>query len=94
VVRLAGRYRRRDRDTVLAKLREAGIGCSDYFSPIHLQPFYRREFGFKKGDFPVTERVAERTIALPFHNNLTAADVDLVGETLKKILKSLKPGSA
>jgi perosamine synthetase len=94
VVRLADRYRRRDRDTVLAKLREAGIGCSDYFSPIHLQPFYRREFGFKKGDFPVTERVADRTIALPFHNNLTAADVDLVGETLKKILKSLKPGSA
>jgi len=94
VVRLADRFRRRDRDTVLAKLREAGIGCSDYFSPIHLQPFYRREFGFKKGDFPVTERVSERTIALPFHNNLTSADVDLVGETLKKVLKSLRPGRA
>jgi perosamine synthetase len=94
VVRLADRFRRRDRDTVLAKLREAGIGCSDYFSPIHLQPFYRREFGFKKGDFPVTEKVSERTIALPFHNNLTSADVDLVGETLKKILKPLRPGPA
>jgi perosamine synthetase len=92
VVRLADRFRRRDRDLVLEKLRGAGIGCSDYFSPIHLQPFYRREFGFRKGDFPVTERVSERTIALPFHNNLAAGDVDRVGEELKKALKAVRPG--
>jgi perosamine synthetase len=94
VVRLARRFRRRDRDLILAGLREAGIGCSNYFSPIHLQPFYRREFGFKKGDFPVTERVSERTIALPFHNNLAPGEVDLVAETLKKILKTIRPGPA
>ncbi|OGD18265.1 MAG: polysaccharide biosynthesis protein [Candidatus Aminicenantes bacterium RBG_16_63_16] len=94
VVRLAGRFRRRDRDFVLAKLRQAGIGCSDYFSPIHLQPFYRREFGFRKGDFPITERISERTIALPFHNNLAPGDIDLVGETLKKILKGMRPRPA
>jgi len=94
VVRLARRFRRRDRDLVLEKLRKAGIGCSNYFSPIHLQPFYRRQFGYKKGDFPVTERVSERTIALPFHNHLTPGEVDFVGETLKKILKSLGTRSA
>jgi hypothetical protein len=70
------------------------IGCSDYFSPIHLQPFYRREFGFRKGDFPVTEKVSERTIALPFHNNLATGDVDRVGEELKRALKAVRPGRA
>jgi perosamine synthetase len=88
VVRLADRFRRRDRDSILQKLRQAGIGCSNYFSPIHLQPFYRREWGYKNGDYPVTEKVAERTIALPFYNSLEPAEVDFVGETLKKILRS------
>jgi len=90
VVRLAGRFRRSERDVILRRLRAAGIGCSDYFSPIHLQPFYRRAFGYKKGDFPVTEAAAERTIALPFHNNLTADEVETVVRTLKKILPGIK----
>jgi perosamine synthetase len=94
VVRLGARFRRRDRDFVLGRLRQAGIGCSNYFSPIHLQPFYRRAFGYKRGAFPVTERVSERTIALPFHNNLTPADVDFVGQTLKKTLRALERNPA
>jgi perosamine synthetase len=87
VVRLASRFRRADRDFILGKLRRAGIGCSDYFSPIHLQPFYRRAFGYKKGDFPVTEAVAERTIALPFHNNLSPDEVGYVAATLRRVLR-------
>jgi perosamine synthetase len=90
VVRLAARFRRSDRDSILRGLRAAGIGCSDYFSPIHLQPFYRRAFGYKKGDFPVTEAAAERTIALPFHNNLSPDEIDLVVAALKKILRGIR----
>jgi perosamine synthetase len=86
IVRLAARFRRADRDFILGKLRQAGIGCSDYFSPIHLQPFYRQAFGCQKGDYPVTEAVAERTIALPFHNNLSLDEVDYVAGTLKRVL--------
>jgi perosamine synthetase len=87
VVRLAARFRRADRDLILGKLRGAGIGCSDYFSPIHLQPFYRRAFGYQKGDFPATEAVAERTIALPFYNNLSPDEIDYVSGTLKRVLR-------
>jgi dTDP-4-amino-4,6-dideoxygalactose transaminase len=82
VVRLADRYSRADRDRVLQGLREAGIGCSNYFPPIHLQTYYVERFGHRPGDFPVTERVAERTIALPFFNALTAARVDEVVDCL------------
>lgn len=86
VVRLADRYSRDDRDGILQGLRAAGIGCNNYFSPIHLQPFYRELFGFKKGDFPVTEHVSERTIALPFYNDLREEQIDYTIETLKGLL--------
>jgi perosamine synthetase len=44
------------------------------------------KFGYKEGDFPVTESVAERTIALPFYNNLSKDDIALVCKTLKEAL--------
>ncbi len=86
VVRLANRFSREDRDLILNKLKENGIGCSNYFSPIHLQPLYRKMFGYKKGDFPITEKVSERTIALPFYNNLKEEQIDYVCKNLKEIL--------
>lgn len=89
VVRLADRFTQDQRDAVLATLREEGIGCSNYFSPIHLQPFYRKEVGTKPGDFPVCERISERTIALPFYNRLSETDQDLVVERLKAALAAL-----
>ncbi len=89
VVRLADRFTQDQRDAVLEDLRSAGIGCSNYFSPVHLQPFYRERFGFKKGAFPVTEHVAARTLALPFYNRLTGEDQDRVVEALKSALARL-----
>jgi len=86
VVHLTEKYSKMDRDSILDKLRKAGIGCSDYFSPIHLQPFYIELFGYKKGDFPVTEFTSERTIALPFFNNLSEKQIDYIVSALKKIL--------
>jgi len=90
VVRLARWFLQEDRDFVLRQLKEKGIGCSNYFSPIHLQPFYREMFGYKKGDFPVTERVSERTIALPFYNNLKEEEIDYVCDKLKEIIARIK----
>jgi perosamine synthetase len=88
VVRLADRFTQRDRDAVLESLRRDGIGCNNYFTPIHLQPFYR-ELGYKPGDFPVCEKVSARTIALPFYNRLAEKDQDLVVATLKSALAGL-----
>jgi len=86
VVRLTDKYSMEDRNLILNKLREKGIGCSNYFTPIHLQPFYREMFGYKKGDFPITEKVSERTIALPFYNNLREEQIDYICKNLKKII--------
>ncbi|MFQ5430614.1 MAG: DegT/DnrJ/EryC1/StrS family aminotransferase, partial [Phycisphaerae bacterium] len=86
VVKLADDYAEDDRVRIIEQLRERGIGCSNYFAPIHLQPFYQRAFGYKQGDFPVCERVAARTIALPFHCGLTESQVEEVCTTLKSLL--------
>jgi len=72
-----------DREAVMTRLREQGVACRAYFAPIHLQDFYRQRFGYKPGAFPVTESVAARTLALPFHNHLTQADVRTVCDVLQ-----------
>ncbi|NPV51919.1 MAG: DegT/DnrJ/EryC1/StrS family aminotransferase [Firmicutes bacterium] len=72
------------RDHVMKRFQEAGIGCRPYFTPIHLQPFYRAKFGFKEGDFPITELAGRTSIAIPFHNHLTAEEMDYVAEVLER----------
>ena len=89
VVRLADRFSQAERDKLLASLREQGIGTNNYFAPVPLQPFYREQFGYKPGDFPVTDRISARTLALPFYNRLTPEDQDLVVACLKKALTQL-----
>jgi len=86
VLRLADSFTRRQRDSVLQAMRSRNIQVADYFTPVHLQPFMVEQFGYKRGDFPVTESVSERTIALPFYNNLTEDETAVVCRTLKEIL--------
>lgn len=85
VVRLSDDYKQGQRDDILRKLQAAGVGSNVYFPPIHLQPFYQ-EMGYRPGQFPITEGLAARTIALPFHNHLTEGDVDHVVKTLHGLL--------
>ena len=86
VVRLEDEFRREHRDQILESLRSEGIGCNSYFSPIHLQPYYREMFGFRRGDFPVTEHVADRTLALPFFNNLSQNQIEVVTSSLSRAI--------
>jgi perosamine synthetase len=72
-----------DRDRVIEQLEARGIPSRVYFTPIHLEPYYRQRFGFKPGDFPVAERVAASILALPFHTNLSDAEMDEVVAALQ-----------
>jgi perosamine synthetase len=76
------------RDHVMKYLLDNEIGCRPYFTPIYLQPFYRRMFGFKEGDFPVTELAGRTSIAIPFHNNLTREEVEYVAQVLEEALRT------
>lgn len=76
------------RDAVMAGLAELGIPSRAYFTPIHLQPFYRNTFGYQPGDFPITEHLGNVSLALPFSGVMTESQVDQVGEALSRVLAS------
>jgi len=84
VIRLASEI---DRNAVMAALEERGIPSRPYFTPIHLQPFYRERFGYREGDFPVTEAVGRSTLALPFSGVMTEEQVEYVCQHLVTILR-------
>ncbi|MCD6471448.1 DegT/DnrJ/EryC1/StrS family aminotransferase [bacterium] len=85
VLQLTSKYTRADRDKILSKLQKMGIGCRDYFPPIHLMPMFKK-FGYKKGDFPICEHLSERVIALPLHTKLTEPQIRYIAWAFKKIL--------
>ena len=81
VIRLADHV---DRDLLGRFLAERGIETRPYFPPIHLQAAYRRQFGYADGAFPICERVARGTLALPFFNDLTEETVGVIARTLRE----------
>jgi perosamine synthetase len=74
------------RDAVIASLRDAGIESKAYLPCIHLLPFYRERFGFRGGEFPVAERAAARSLALPFFTTMREGEVDRVCSALTSAL--------
>ncbi len=76
-----------DRSSLIAALDKGGVPSRPYFTPIHLQPLYRERFGYRQGDFPITERVASSTLALPFSGVMTEEQVEYVCTALEEALK-------
>lgn len=87
VVRLNDLYSTRERDRILTGLRRHDVGCSNYFPPIHLQPYFKQTYGYKAGDFPAAEAAASRTIALPFFTRMDPTQIELACLTLNVMLQ-------
>lgn len=92
VIRLNEHYTQYQRDALLRKMLKRGIQVSNYFTPAHLQPYMVKQFGYKVGDFPITDAVCQRTVALPFYNNLSDADAALVCQELSTALDEIDRG--
>ena len=86
VVRLTDDFSIEQRDQILQQMTHQGIQVSNYFPPVHLMPFIAEPFDYQPGDFPITESISQRTIALPFHNHLTQNEVAAVCTNLREIL--------
>ncbi len=76
-----------NRDELAQKLIAKGVPVRPYFAPIHLQPYMVKQFGYKKGDFPITEDIGNRSLALPFSGVMSEAQVMQVCETIAEMLK-------
>jgi len=78
-----------DRNRAAESLIQAGIPVRPYFLPIHLQPYMVEQFGFQTGDFPATEDLGKRSLAIPFSGKMTRKQVDLVCEIIEKVVTKL-----
>jgi len=75
------------RDSIMQSLAEQGIPSRPYFTPIHLQPYYAKMFGYRRGDFPITEELGDISLALPFSGVMTEDQVDQVCEAVKRAIR-------
>jgi len=78
------------RKKIFETLQNEGLGVQVHYLPLHLQPFYKTKFGYKKGDFPIAERYYERAITLPLFPKMTDQEVKRVIKIFKKIIDSYK----
>ena len=74
-----------DRDQLMAALKTFNIGTGLHYVAIHLSPFYRERYGFKRGDLPHTEFISDRVLSLPLFPTMTENDQDRVLSALDKI---------
>ncbi|HMO54060.1 MAG TPA: DegT/DnrJ/EryC1/StrS family aminotransferase [Tepidiformaceae bacterium] len=86
VVRVKNEQSPVQRDDVIRKLAERGIGTSVHYIPLHYHTAYKNLGRWQPGDFPVAERTFEGAISLPIYPDMTTAEVDYVCETLRAIL--------
>ncbi len=93
VVHLGTRFTRSSRDAIVDDLRTEKIDACAYSQPLHLQRHYF-DLGYRKGDLFVTEKVAERAVALPFHAHLTEDQVAFIVGTMKDASINVGAGTA
>lgn len=90
-IRVAGGI---DRDTLSERLAARGVPTRPYFWPIHLQPPYRERFGFERGAFPHSEAAGDSLLSLPFHGQISAAQVDYICECVSEETRIAAPSRA
>jgi hypothetical protein len=93
VVHLGTRFSRSSRDSIVDDLHREQIEAAAYSQPLHLQRLYFNA-GYRRGDFFVTEKVADRAVALPFHAHLTEAQVAFIVGTMKDASINVGAGAA
>ena len=81
------------RQEIMDRIQDRGIGLSLNFHPIHLFTWYRKQYGFAEGMFPVAEEIGRRTISLPLYPKLTDDEVDYVIENVIDVLRQPNGGS-
>jgi len=90
VLRLRLEELRLTRDEFIEQMREAGIGTSVHFIPLHLQPYWRDRYNLKPEDFPVATDVFKRCVSLPIWQGMTDAEVERVIATVRRILSAAR----
>lgn len=90
IVQLVLEKLKANRKKIFDSLMAENIGVQVHHIPSHLQPFYKKKFGYKKGDYPIAETYYERAITLPLFPKMTNKEVNRVIKVLEKIINLYK----
>lgn len=74
------------RSEVMEELKQKNIGTQVHYIPVHLQPYYQKQFGFKAGDYPISELYYEQALSLPLYPKLTDEEVSYIIKNIKTVL--------
>jgi dTDP-4-amino-4,6-dideoxygalactose transaminase len=78
-------YAKMTRDEFMIKMKELDIGTGYHYQAVHLFRYYKDKYGFKRGDFPNSERISDGIVSLPLFPAMTFADQDKVIKAMKQI---------
>ena len=79
-----------DRNRFIELLKAENIGAGIHYIALHLHSFYRKTFGYKRGDFPNAEYVSDRTVSLPLSPKMTDQDVEDVIRAVRKVVENVR----
>ncbi|MBU2051704.1 DegT/DnrJ/EryC1/StrS family aminotransferase, partial [Patescibacteria group bacterium] len=77
-----------NRNQFIDALKDENIGAGVHFSALHLHQYYRKTYGFKRGDFPNAEWIGDRTVSLPFYPHMSQRDLTDVITAVTKIINN------
>ena len=63
-------------------MKESGINLQAHYIPVHMQPFYQKNYGFSTGDFPVSENFYKNCFSVPMYPALKIEDQKLIIQTI------------
>jgi dTDP-4-amino-4,6-dideoxygalactose transaminase len=90
VIRLRREALRIDRAQFIAELRARQVGASVHFIPVHLHPYYRDTWGYRRGDLPHAEAFYDTCVSLPLHPGLSEADVAYICEAVHDVVRQYR----
>jgi len=75
-----------NRDEVIEKLKEKGIGCSVHFIPVHKHPYYKNKYKYQEDDYPIANKVFKQSLSLPIYPDMTDDEIDYVIKHINDII--------
>ena len=79
----------KNRNNLIDKLFENGIGCSVHYIPLHMHPYWKKKYKLRKENFKNSQNIYERSISLPIYSTMTIEDSNKVINVLNKVFKKI-----
>ncbi|PIR89069.1 MAG: UDP-4-amino-4,6-dideoxy-N-acetyl-beta-L-altrosamine transaminase [Candidatus Harrisonbacteria bacterium CG10_big_fil_rev_8_21_14_0_10_40_38] len=77
----------KSRDEIVQEMRNAGIGATVHYHAIHNHPYFAEALGYKKGSFPIAEKIGETIFTLPISPSMSDDEAQYVAKTVQTIIK-------